>query len=509
MKRQLLFCLPLLLGSSLLADIVPETAAAYIDTALEREYAAAQTPRGMRPLPVNLPPEADDATFLRRACIDLAGRLPKPEEVKIFLTSASPIKRAVLTDALVKEPAAAEARFRMLAETFRVKDDEAVIAWLRQAALDDRPYDQIITYMVGEGHMSRRDKGNAFRTAVETAYAVVGEDMHCSQCHDNAYNDHVQMEAYQFAACFTANEEGDNIRLPSTYWYRDGKPGEQVKPKLLRFSREVPPSVKSGKDQRMLVAQWLTKESSRRFAFVEALRVWSSLFGMPGQNVDHTIGGSDPAPSWEEVHENSDIPVTFRKCYGAQHPNRVSWVGLEPSSLKAQNVEVALADVFRHCGYRIGVFQRILARTRAYGRMGVDAHRSGYMVPAPHIRRLPAEVIWDALSAEKSAQLPQVPPLEHPLRMLGRGTREWSDESITPISHALARFMMNSANVELASAPGPAERFTEDLFLSILGRQPNGLEKAIAQQHRNEAPLTADSDIGWALLNTTEFMFRR
>ncbi len=509
MKRQLLLCMPLLLGSSLLADIVPETAAAYIDTALEREYAAALSLYDKRPLSLVLPPEADDATFLRRACIDLAGRLPRPEEVKTFLASASPNKRAVLTDALVREPAAAEARFRMLAETFRVKDDEAVIAWLRQAALDDRPYDQIITYMIGEGHMSRRDKGNAYRTAVETAYAVVGEDMHCTQCHDNPYNDHVQMEAYQFAACFTANDEVDNIRLPSTYWYRDGKPGERVKPKLLRLSREVPPPVKPGKDQRMLVAQWLTKESSRRFAFVESLRVWSGLFGMPGQNVDHTVGGSDPAPSWEEVHENSDIPVTFRKCYGAQHPNRIMWIGLEPSSLKAQNVEVALAEVFRHCGYRIGVFQRILARTRAYGRMGVDPDRSGYMVPAPHIRRLPAEVIWNAMSAEKSAQLPQVPPLEHPLRMLGRGTREWSDESITPISHALARFMMNSADVELAAAPGPADHSTEDLFLSILGRYPNGLEKAIAQQHRNEAPLTANSDIAWALLNTREFMFRR
>ena len=508
MKRQLLLCLPLLLGSHLLAEIVPETAAAYIDTALEREYAAALSRYDTRPLSLVLPPEADDTTFLRRACIDLAGRLPRPEEVKTFITSASPIKRTVLTDALVKEPAAAETRFRMLAETFRVKDDAAVIAWLRQAALDDRPYDQIITYMVGEGHMSQRDEGNAYRTAVESAFAVVGEDIHCSHCHDNPFSERVQMETLQFAACFTANDEFDHIRLPSTYWYRDGKPGERVKPKLLRLSREVPPPVKPGKDQRMLVAQWLTKESSRRFAFVEALRIWSSLFGTPGQNVDKTVGGSDPAPSWQEVHENSKITVTFRKCYGAQHPNRIWWVGLEPSSLKTQKVEVALAEVFRHCGYRIGVFQSILARTRAYGRAGVDPAHSGYMLPAPHIRRLPAEVIWDALSAEKSDRLPQVPPLEHPLRMLGRGTREWSDESITPISHELARFMMNSADMQLTVAPGQADRSTEDLFLSILGRYPNGLEKAIAQQHRNEAPLTADSDIAWALLNTKEFMFR-
>ena len=491
----------------------PQQAAGKIDAALLRAYVMAQQQQlnyKRDPLPA-LPPEADDAAFLRRACIDLAGRLPRADEVREFLASGAPNKRAALTDVLLKEEGATETRFRMLAETFRVKDDAAVIAWLRQAAADDRPYDQIITYLIGEWHMSRRDESNAFRTGVETAYAVLGEDLHCAQCHDHPFNDHTQMESHQFAACFTNNDEFDNIKLPAQYKYPNGKTGDVVKPKLLRVTGERPPNVKSGQDQRMLVAKWITQESSRRFAYVASQRIWSSLFGMPGQYVDRTRGGSDVQPSWNEVHESTDIAATRRYCYSDLHPNPLAWIGQNFQQGSVLNAEITLANEFRRCGYRIGEFQRILARTDAYRRSSIAltlAWNGGILVPAPQIRRLPAEVIWDVLSAEKSAQLPQVPPPEHPLRMLGRGMREWSDESITPISHELARFMMNSPDMQKAVAAEPAERTTEELFMSLLGRYPSGMEKAIAQQHRNEAPETAVQDIAWALLNTKEFMFR-
>ncbi|WP_395745839.1 DUF1549 domain-containing protein [Prosthecobacter sp.] len=517
MKRQLLVWVSCCVSTATFAD-APQEAAAKIDAALMREYMVFQRqvrhPSDPR-LPV-LPPAADDASFLRRACIDLAGRLPRADEVRAFLASTAASKRAALTDALVKEGGAAEVRFRMLAEAFRVKDDDAVIAWLRQAAADDRPYDQIVTYLVGEGHLSRRDEGNALRTSTEVALAVLGEDLHCAFCHDHPYNDHTQMEAYQFAACFTTDDVFDTLRLPTDYRYPDGKPGDLVKPRVLKLVREAPPPMKRGKNLRKQVARWITADNTERLATVAGLRIWSGMFGMPETYVDHTVGGVDPALSWHDVHDKPILNTISSNCFGAPNlraadRNCITWIDENFTQGSQQNAVTVLAAEFRRSGFRIGEFQRILARTEAYGRAGVSiglAWSGSYLVPAPQIRRLPAEVIWDTLCMEKSEQLAQVPPLEHPLRMLGRGTREWSDESTTPLSHELVRFMMNSAEMEDAVGAEPAGRTTEELFMALLGRYPNGMEKAIAQQHRNESPQTAVQDIAWALLNTKEFMFR-
>jgi len=69
--------------------------------------------------------------------------------------------------------------------------------------------------------------------------------------------------------------------------------------------------------------------------------------------------------------------------------------------------------------------------------------------------------------------------------------------------------MMNSQDMEKTTIAMAASRSTEDLFLGILGRYPNTHEQAVAQLHQKESPQTATQDFNWALLNTTEFMFRR
>jgi hypothetical protein len=483
-----------------------QQAADHLDAALLHDYrliAEKRLPNRYTPALPALPALADDTTFLRRACIDLAGRLPRPDEVRKFIADTSFDKRARLTDALTREPGAAEVRFRMLAEAFRVTDDDyKTIPWLRKAAAEDRPYAEIVAAMIGSWLKPSVDRGNVMRTSVETAYTVLGEDLYCAMCHDHPFNDYTEHGCYAFAACFTGQKE---MRLPADYEYPNGKPGEVVQPETLHLSRNYWPRIRDDQDKLMQVVHWITEEDrSKRFALGASLRVWSGLFGMPGEEVDITVGGVDPAPPWHGINGRSKPNFYHRSCFNGSPRGAATWIDLDTNHPDDfSQATKLLIEEFLRCGGRIGEFQRILARTEAYSRSGIDYNfkwRDCYLAPAPQIRRLPSEVIWKTLTAESDTQLPQVPQPEHPLCMLGRGTREWTDESRTPLSHELVRFMMNDNFIaQKAAKAGPAE----EMFLELLGREPTERERAAIMSNGS-----SNEDVAWALLNTSEFMFR-
>lgn len=475
-----------------------------IDAALISEYDLVQKSRqkpNHTPLPA-FPAGADDASFLRRACVDLAGRLPKAEEARAFLADSSSDKRARLTDSLVKEPAAAEARFQILAELFRVEDDAETVSWLRQAARDDMPFDQVIQHMVGGSYLSHRDAGNPLRTGSAIAFAVLGTDLHCAFCHDHPYADATQRQAYEFAACFVSPDKAGKFKLPKDYAYNDASPGDVVKPKLLPLTRDKLPAIAEGQETRKQVAGWIIHEPSHRYARVAALRLWSRMFGMPGMLINPALGGVSEATPWHDVHPKV-IGKISSNCFGEGTRQNITWIDTELYSPDESSIPVkALTDEFLRTGGRIGEFQRILARTEAYQRASIDYNVSWngcYLAPAPHIRRLPAEVIWSTLSAENAGELSQVSPAAHPLHFLGRGNREWAASSSTPISHEIARLMIHGGSIHPKS---PQAGSAEDLFLNLLGRKPSGQELASIAQNT-----ASPEDIAWALINTKEFMF--
>jgi hypothetical protein len=100
-------------------------------------------------------PPAPDHTFLRRADLDVIGRLPTPEETRKFLADSSPSKREELIDALLARPEYADYWANKWADLLRpnpyrvgIKPTMAFDAWIREAFRENRPYDQFVRQLV-------------------------------------------------------------------------------------------------------------------------------------------------------------------------------------------------------------------------------------------------------------------------------------------------------------------------------------------------------------------------
>lgn len=611
-------------------------AAGRLDSALMQQL----TPEKDDAPPVVVPVRCTDEVFLRRACIDLAGRLPRAAEVRAFLADPGPDKRSVMVDRLLGETAASDWRFQRLADALRVTDEvlgasqKAYVDWLKQVVRDNLPFDELIRrLLMAEGTLNDhpetgfllRDAGEVKVLVWEMSRAFLGDDVHCAQCHDHPFSNWTQMDLHQFDACLSdarvirrakgaspqsetgvrmaisdpsgrpktllpgakpvgrrsgtrgsaakrievtltagqlwpievlspaaqsdlrANEELviesgplSGIALPSNYRYRDGKSGQIVPAKLpavwerwqSRLWTEIPraPGALTRCRSRQDLANWLTSPANPRFAATTAIRVWGWLFGDPyGKRLVGWVPGESPPMAPAEVLRLNSCQES-PGLWGWNAP----WTGLNTQWTRNKCVPMAeaLSREFIAAGMDRREFTRIIAHTEAYQRTcsgGVRDSNPGSWQASPALRRLPAEVVWDALVSwqpeeapdwfrTRSIDSPQTPAPDHPLRWLGRGSRNWADETNDEISFALVRFLMTGDPVKLASdhLASPMEvadalvepgRQVDEWFLEILGRSPTEPERQMALSHLASFSPEAGSTLCRALINSASFLF--
>jgi hypothetical protein len=591
---------------------------------------AALAKAGVKPAP-----PLDDHAFLRRAALDLLGRLPTGPEAAAYLLDQGPDRHRRMTDRLLASPAHAQVRYLQLADLFRVQSQmqgrypgHSYIAWLQEQARTNRPWDALVRDLVtasgaafartgGASGYWLRDAGMPIDRVAHETQALLGTRVGCAQCHDHPYDTWTRKQYWQ-AAAFTADTKVDRrpanpgqsgpalrklgegldpqernllrqisfitgtqvlpgktgtIPLP-TDWSEDdgpGKPGQRVPAATLWGTGGA-----SG-DPRAAWAAWLTAPDNPRFAAVMAHRLWVRLMGYPIAPVDTWTDGTVPA---------------------------------DPELLDL------LTRLFVSTGFDLDRVEGILVATRAYRRASVAGdpatagHRAG-----PLLRRLSAEQIWDslvalavpepdagfpveagtlwerqeryatmdaegiraevarlsarrdrmkaidgelaaarqrkdraaqrrlqeersALQAEaetlgarrpgnrdallRAAVLPQPAPPGHPLRILGQSDRELIDNGSLNPSVPQALLMLNGAveqhianrptSAILAHAAGAADADgrIERLWVGILGRLPRDDERARARAHLADAKGSAAAlgDLAWALITSTEFLFR-
>ncbi len=160
----------------------------------------------------------DDATFLRRASVDIAGRLPTLAESEAFLTDSSTEKRDKLVSRLLDSTDYADYFANKWAAILRNKrrlDVEkrstfAFHEWIRESLNENKPYDrfvrEILTATGTPGQSPPvgwyREVKDASAQLEDTAQLFLGLRIQCARCHHHPFEKWSQQDYYGFSAFF-------------------------------------------------------------------------------------------------------------------------------------------------------------------------------------------------------------------------------------------------------------------------------------------------------------------
>jgi hypothetical protein len=487
---------------------------------------------------VGMPPSepADDATFLRRVTLDIAGRLPTLEEAQGFRDDPAPDKRDRLIDRLLDSPDYAEYFANKWAALLRnkralpayLRGNYVFHDWIRDAILQNKPYDQFVReILAASGDTAENPPAVWYRQVTtpqaqleDTAQLFLGTRIQCAQCHHHPYERWSQQDYYAFAAFFsTVNRKPGAAPGEEVIFAKRGdasavnkKTGQPVKPvglggKLLALSPDD--------DPRQALVDWMVAPENRFFAPALVNRYWKHFFNR---------GLVDPEDDMRETN-----PATNPKLLDA------------------------LAKHFVQSKFDLKDLVRTICRSSTYQLSSIpnqynaaDKHHYSRYYP----KRLTAEVLFDSVnqitrSSSSFAGLPagtravQLPDnsfnaASYFLTVFGRPESSSACECERSMDASLAQslHLFNSRDIQekLANNAGRAATLAADdkrgddqkireLYLLAYGRDPEPEELSLAMNHLGREVKAKDGkmqpadrrqsyeDIIWALMNTKEFLF--
>jgi hypothetical protein len=487
---------------------------------------------------VGMPPSApaDDATFIRRVTLDIAGRMPTKEESEQFLADPAADKRDRLIDRLLAGTDYASHFASKWNALFRNKRDAgtqqfgtyAFHGWLRDSLHQNRPYDQIARDVVAASGEFSQNPAVGWYRQVRTPNAqledvgqmFMGMRLQCAQCHHHPFEKWSQQDYYSFSAFFSqVGRKGGERPGEEIIFHRRGtaqatnpKTKQTVKPAGLGTA---PFDIAPEDDPRLALADWLARRDNPFFAKSLVNRYWKHFFGR---------GLVEPEDDMRETN-----PAT------------------NPELLNA------LAEQFISSGYDLKALVRAITQSRTY-QLSAEPNEHNRLdkqyFSRYYPKRLTAEVLLDAIN--------DVTKTENTFDGLERGTRAVAlpdnsfnagnyfltvfgrpdsssacecersqDASLAQSLHLLnSKFVQDKLTADsgraallAADTARPDDQKLRELYARFFAREPNDSEMKLALDHLTKTVKDKDGkdvpvnqrqaweDILWALINTKEFLF--
>lgn len=240
------------------------------------------------------PKPVDDATFARRAHLDIVGMLPEPEALAKFLADKSADKRATLVRSLLAHDTAYAEHWLTFWNDLLRNDysgtgfitggRKQITKWLYRALVENRPYDQFARELIAytpdsEGFAAgikwRGDVSAGATTEIQFAQSVgqsfLGINLKCASCHDSFIDRWKLEEAYGLAAIYATGK----LEL-----HRCDKPVGKTAQASWLFPELGQVDAKAPQPERLKqLAALMTHPENGRFTRTIVNRLWHRLMG--------------------------------------------------------------------------------------------------------------------------------------------------------------------------------------------------------------------------------------
>ena len=464
-----------------------------------------------------------DAVFLRRVCLDVIGTLPTAKEARDFLQDNSPGKRGALIDRLLDRPEFADYWAMKWSDLLRVKAEfpinlwpnaaELYHRWIRASIKDNKPYDRFVRELLtASGSNFAVPEVNFYRAmqskdpnAIAKAVALTFMGARLEKWPKDRQDGMAAVFAQVGYKC-TAEWKEEIVFFDPT---KAVPAGGAARKAMLPDGTKV--QLAPDRDGREVFADWLISPKNQWFARNIVNRAWCWLIGRG------------------IIHEPDDIRP--------DNPPR------NPELLALLERELVAAR------WDLKAVFRLILNSRTYQLSSIppsENPRAEAEFACYGLRRLEAEVLIDALcqitgTTEKyTSAIPEpftfIPEKQRSialadgsitssfLEMYGRSARDTGLESErnnrpTPSQRL---HLLNSSHIQrkieqgwkiqalLRSKATPREMVTT-IYLTVLSRFPTAEELKIVGDYSTTSSAKgreAVVDLVWALMNSTEFLYR-
>jgi len=500
------------------------------------------------------PALCSDAVFIRRAHLDLTGRLPSAEEARAFITSSDENKRAALVGRLLDQTAHVDYWAMKWGDILKIKAEfpvklwpnaaQAYHRWVWESIARNKPYDQFARELLtSSGSNFRVGPVNFYRAmqdktpegiAASVALALMGTRVHSWPEERRA-----GMAVFFSQVGYKPTSEWKEEivfwdPLDSTAVAGSTAPGTDAVAKAVTVTNKIPQAlaeplcenkplaavfpdgakttIPPGRDPREVFAGWLIRPDNPWFAKAIVNRTWAWAMGRG------------------IIHEPDDI----RNDNPPGNPELLA----------------CLEEELVSSGYDLKHLKRLIFTSTAYQFSSIPRFRerpeAGANFASYPLRRVEAEVLIDVVNqitgsldlytsavpepftyipGEMAAvQLADGSVTSSFLTLFGRSARAtgMENERVSELASPQWLYTLNSAAIQnklqngprlkaLLSSGGEPHEVAEKLYLTILSRFPTAAVVESAEEHARSGAAKGRAawlDLAWALINSPEFLLR-